>query len=94
MLMILRRASRFMRRIVPFAHGAAGEGNAILGAPGFVDHQWLYLAAGQDKRQAIEESIRLGRNGVMPAQQDRLRMAQIRLLAAWLSGGIKNAPLQ
>ena len=75
-------------------HGAAGEGNAILGAPGFVDHQWLYLAVGQDKRQAIEESIRLGRNGVMPAQQDRLRMAQIRLLAAWLSGGIKNAPLQ
>ncbi len=72
-------------------HGPAGQGNPALGAPGF-GGKWLYLADGGDVKQAVMESIRHGRQGIMPAQKDRLRPPQIRVLAAWLSGGIKLAP--
>lgn len=76
-------------------HGMAGEGNAALGAPGFAGgYEWVYRQPGQSKREAIEETIRHGRNGVMPAQKNRLQPGQIRLLAAWLGGGIETAPPQ
>ena len=76
-------------------HGAACEGNTALGAPGFVDKQeWLYLLPGQNKQESGQEIILLGCNGIMPAQHNRLQPAQIRVLAAWLSGGMKIAPPQ
>jgi cytochrome c oxidase cbb3-type subunit 3 len=61
-------------------HGAAGEGNPILGAPALNDAAWQYGGV----REQVRESISVGRHGVMPAFGARLEEAQIRLLAAWL----------
>lgn len=75
-------------------HGAGGQGNPALGAPQLTgDHRWLYLKPGGDLRAAIVTTIRQGRQGVMPGQKNRLRPEQIRILAAWLTGGIAEAPL-
>ena len=62
-------------------HGAEGEGNAMFGAPSLQDDDWLY---GGD-RASVLTSIAAGRAGVMPAFDDRLNDAQIRLLVAWLT---------
>lgn len=62
-------------------HGADGTGNAALGAPSLVDAVWLY--GGDDA--AVHESIANGRNGQMPAFDQRLDDTQIRLLLAWLT---------
>lgn len=73
-------------------HGANGEGNQLLGAPRFVNHTWIYQddLEGQTLEDAITITINGGRNGIMPAQKDRLSAGQIRLLAAWLLGPAKN----
>ncbi|MFQ5548737.1 MAG: cytochrome-c oxidase, cbb3-type subunit III [Woeseia sp.] len=62
-------------------HGATGEGNTMLGAPSLIDDVWLYGGGIED----IEQSITLGRAGFMPAFEDRLDDAQIRMLLAWLT---------
>ena len=62
-------------------HGAQGEGNVLFGAPSLRDDDWLY---GGD-RASVLASITAGRAGVMPAFNDRLIDAQIRLLVAWLT---------
>ena len=67
-------------------HGASGEGNPVLGAPSLAGDAWLY---GGDE-ESVYQSIFAGRSGHMPAQT-RLSDAQIRLLAAWLTGGAKTA---
>ncbi|SMN00085.1 Cytochrome c oxidase subunit CcoP [uncultured Candidatus Thioglobus sp.] len=65
-------------------HGATLQGNPIFGAPNLSDSAWIY---GGDLA-SIKDSIRLGRQGVMPAHKDRLTPLQIKLLVAWLK---KNA---
>lgn len=60
-------------------HGADGAGQPLLGAPSLADDIYLYGA------DAIEESIRDGRSGTMPAFAGRLDDAQIQLLVAWLT---------
>jgi cytochrome c oxidase cbb3-type subunit 3 len=62
-------------------HGANGEGNAALGAPGLADDEWLY---GGDIG-SIRATVAHGRNGIMPAFGERLDDTQIRLLVAWLT---------
>lgn len=44
-------------------HGADGKGNQELGAPNLTDKIWLYGG----KKEAVMETIRTGRGGVMPA---------------------------
>lgn len=68
-------------------HGTEGQGNTALGAPSF-DGNWLYFNAGDDLIHAVQTSIRHGRGGIMPAQQSRLTTAQIRILTAWVGGGM------
>lgn len=68
------------RQFCVACHGVLGEGQALLGAPSLADGTYLY---GGD-RAALEASIRDGRNGEMPAFEERLDAAQIRLLVAWL----------
>ena len=72
-------------RLCVACHGADGSGQPLLGGPSLVNDIHLY---GGDAA-AIEESIRNGRSGVMPAFGERLDDLQIRLLLAWLapSGG-------
>jgi len=61
-------------------HGADGRGNPVLGAPDLTDKTWLY--GGEFER--VAETIRNGRNGVMPAWRKRLTEDQVRMIAAWV----------
>ena len=61
-------------------HGADGGGNPALGAPNLFDNAWLYGRS----IESIEESVRKGRNGVMPPWRQRLSMDEVRLITAWL----------
>lgn len=62
-------------------HGADGSGNVLLGAPNLADDIWLY---GGD-RDTVIASIADGRSGIMPAFEQRLDDAQIKLLVAMLA---------
>mgnify|MGYP006285323849 CR=1 FL=1 len=63
-------------------HGPEGRGNPLMGAPNLTDDTWLYGGS----TAKIEESIRGGRNGHMPAQQETLGPAKVHLLAAYVYG--------
>lgn len=61
-------------------HGAEGKGNIALGAPNLTDDIWLYGGS----RAAVEDTIRHGRHGVMPAWENILGEDKIQLLAAYV----------
>jgi len=61
-------------------HGADGKGNQQVGAPNLTDNTWLY---GKEP-MVIRQTIREGRNGVMPAQIENLKEGKIHLLAAYV----------
>ena len=63
-------------------HGPEGKGNQAMGAPNLTDDLWLYGGS----TAKIEESIRGGRNGHMPAQESTLGPAKVHLLAAYVLG--------
>lgn len=70
-------------------HGSEGKGNPMLGAPNLTDNTWLY---GSSFAQ-IQQTLRHGRNGQMPAQEDFLGNDKVHLLAAYvysLSHGAKD----
>lgn len=67
-------------------HGETGKGLQEQGAPDLTDAIWLYGGS----KQAIIESIRTGRGGVMPAWSSRLDPVTIKSLAVYvhsLGGG-------
>jgi len=61
-------------------HGADAGGNEALGAPNLADNIWLYGSS----PEMIKTSIRTGRQGLMPAQENMLRESKIRLLASYV----------
>jgi len=61
-------------------HGADAKGNTAMGAPNLTDGIWLYGGNLAD----IAETIRRGRNGLMPAWRDRLGSENASLVAAWV----------
>lgn len=61
-------------------HGADAKGNPLLGAPNLTNNIWLYGGEPNEIRQ----TLRQGRNGVMPAQQELLKSDRIHLLAAYV----------
>ncbi|MCC7079275.1 MAG: cytochrome-c oxidase, cbb3-type subunit III [Burkholderiales bacterium] len=61
-------------------HGPDGKGNPALGAPDLTDSIWIYGGSAA----AVQESIRNGRNGKMPAWRDRLGERDARVLAAYV----------
>jgi cytochrome c oxidase cbb3-type subunit 3 len=61
-------------------HGVDGHGNSALGAPDLTDDAWLY---GGDFA-SIAQSVRDGRQGVMPAWRERLTENEARMIAGWL----------
>ena len=70
-------------------HGAEGRGNTALGAPNLTDTIWLYGGS----KATIEETLRYGRNGVMPAWEASLGKEKVHLLSAYvwsLSNGGKH----
>ena len=61
-------------------HGPTGEGLTVFGAPNLTDGTWLYGGS----PSLVRHSIRAGRNGNMPAQQEQLHADKINLLAAYV----------
>ena len=61
-------------------HGADGKGNIYLGAPNLTDAVWLYGGS----PGTIKQTIRDGRNGVMPAFEEFLGEDKVHLLAAYI----------
>ena len=77
---IERAEPRFM--MCAACHGAGGIGNPMLGAPNLTDDIWLYGGSLAD----IEEGIRNGRAGVMPAFGEVLSAQRIHVLTAYIYG--------
>lgn len=61
-------------------HGGDAKGNQLVGAPNLTDDIWLYGS----EPHVIRQTIRNGRNGVMPAHQQTLKAERIHLLAAYV----------
>ena len=61
-------------------HGADGKGNQQLGAPNLTDNVWLYGGS----INKIEETLKHGRNGVMPAWKDILGEDKIHVISAYV----------
>jgi len=65
-------------------HGADGKGslahNLPFGAPNLTDSVWLYGGSAG----TVEETLRKGRNGVMPAFKDTLGEDKIHVIAAYV----------
>ncbi len=61
-------------------HGADGKGNQALGAPNLTDKVWLYGGSAN----TIMETIRKGRDNMMPAFEDFLGDAKVHVLAAYV----------
>ncbi|RYG89975.1 cytochrome-c oxidase, cbb3-type subunit III [Loktanella sp. IMCC34160] len=63
-------------------HGDGGGGGLMSGAPSLTDNAVIY---GQSEA-SVMDTLRNGRQGVMPHWSDRLTDAQINLLAVYVSG--------
>lgn len=61
-------------------HGADGKGNPAVGAPNLTDHTWLHGGSVAD----IHATIHDGREGHMPAWNQRLTDDKIRVIAAYV----------
>ena len=61
-----------------------------MGAPNLTDEVWLYGSS----EETITETLKNGRNNMMPAQKERLGEAKVHLLAAYVYslGGGQPAP--
>ena len=78
----LAGASKAKFAICGACHGADGKGMVATGAPNLTDAIWLYGSS----EETIAETIRNGRNNMMPAQKERLGAAKVHLLAAYVYG--------
>ena len=70
-------------------HGADGKGNTAMGAPNLTDKTWLYGGS----VTTIMETIRGGRNNVMPAFAEFLGEAKVHVLSAYVWGLSNNSTL-
>lgn len=61
-------------------HGQDGKGNQMIGSPNLTDQVWLY--GGTNK--ALTETLKYGRNGVMPAFDVTLGKKKIHLVTAYV----------
>jgi cytochrome c oxidase cbb3-type subunit 3 len=85
----LERGAQLFTSNCTACHGAGGTGLAMLGAPNLTQPSgWIY---GSSLAQ-LQQTIRYGRNGQMPAQEQYLGNDKVHLLAAYvLSLGQKPA---
>jgi cytochrome c oxidase cbb3-type subunit 3 len=61
-------------------HGVDGTGQVLFGAPNLTNEIWLY----GNSRMRIEQVIKHGRNGMMPAFDARLGADKVHILAAYV----------
>ncbi len=80
----LAKAGKAKFGICAGCHGPEGQGSLALGlpmgAPNLSDNIWLYGGS----QRAIEESIRNGRAGVMPAWQDIIGKEKVHVISAYV----------
>ena len=67
------------QQVCAACHGMDGKGNPLLGAPNLTDQIWLYGGDAATLRQTLVS----GRNGQMPAWDDKLGEQRVKLLAAY-----------
>lgn len=68
-------------------HGNDGTGNTAMGAPNLTDNAFQWGGS----LDATKETLREGRQGVMPAWSDRMSEAEIRMTVTWvLANGVNN----
>lgn len=79
---VLAEAGKANFAVCTACHGQDAKGNQALGAPNLTDNVWLY-GGSQD---AIEETLRNGRNGVMPAWKDILGEDKIHVISSYVYG--------
>lgn len=77
---LARAGQKHYQAVCIACHGAEGKGNPVFGAPDLTNDIWQY---GGDV-VALTESIKNGRNGKMPAQQNLLNEAKIHVLTAYV----------
>jgi cytochrome c oxidase cbb3-type subunit 3 len=65
-------------------HMPTGKGNQMLGAPNLTDDVWLYKAPNLTVLESVKQTLRHGRQGVMPAQLPRLGEDKVHLLTAYV----------
>lgn len=70
-------------------HGADAKGQPAMGAPNLTDRVWLY---GSSFAQ-VQQTLRYGRSGKMPAQEDFLGNDKVHLLAAYVYS-LSQQPLE
>ncbi|MFN2288494.1 MAG: cytochrome-c oxidase, cbb3-type subunit III [Chromatocurvus sp.] len=63
-------------------HGADGKGNVAMGAPNLTNGIWLYGGT----QEQIAHTLRVGRNGKMPAYGENLTQDKIHILTAYIYG--------
>ena len=63
-------------------HAADGTGNPALGAPNLTNGVWLYGGSAEQ----IAQTLRAGRNGMMPAFKNTLSEDKIHILTAYVYG--------
>lgn len=61
-------------------HGMEATGNPLMGAPNLTDDIWLYGGS----KMAIEQTLRKGRMGKMPAHEELLGKDKVHLLSAYV----------
>ncbi|QYJ80458.1 cytochrome-c oxidase, cbb3-type subunit III [Shewanella acanthi] len=61
-------------------HGMDAKGNKLMGAPDLTDDVWLYGGS----RGMIEETLKHGRAGVMPAWKDVLGEEKVHVISAYV----------
>lgn len=61
-------------------HGMDATGNKMMGAPDLTNNIWLYGGS----RGSIEQTIKNGRSGVMPAWKDVLGEEKVHVIAAYV----------
>jgi len=61
-------------------HGMDATGNKMMGAPNLTNNIWLYGSS----RGAIEQTIKNGRSGVMPAWKDVLGEEKVHVITAYV----------
>ncbi|RCU52681.1 cytochrome-c oxidase, cbb3-type subunit III [Corallincola holothuriorum] len=74
------QAGKLKFAVCAACHGADGKGNKALGAPNLTDNIWLYGGS----RSAVLETLRNGRNGVMPAWKDILGEDKVHIISAYV----------
>lgn len=76
----LARAGEARFGLCAVCHGADGTGNPAMGAPDLTRDVWIYGGS----QRAIEDTIRYGRNGVMPRWDTILGEDKVQILSGYI----------